>query len=37
MKESAEKILTRLELKFKGLKEDKSPFIEYVNQTVPMF
>lgn len=36
MKQKVEKDLTGLELKLKGLKEDKSPFKEYVNQTVPM-
>ena len=36
MKQRVEKDLIGLELKLKGLKEDKSPFKEYVNQTVPM-
>ena len=36
MKEKVEKDLIGLELKLKGLKQDKSPYKEYVNQTVPM-
>jgi len=36
MKEKVEKDLIGLELKLKGLKQDKSPYKEYINQTVPM-
>ena len=36
MKEKVEKDLIGLELKLKSLKQDKSPYKEYINQTVPM-
>jgi len=36
MKEKVEKDLIGLELKLKGLKQDKSPYKKYINQTVPM-
>jgi len=36
IKQRVEKDLIGLELKLKGLKEDRSPYKEYVNQTVPM-
>jgi hypothetical protein len=36
MKQRVEKDLTGLQLKLKDLKEDKSPYKTYINQTVPM-
>ena len=36
MKEKVEKDQTGLELKLKSLRQDKSPFKVYINQTVPM-
>ena len=36
MKERVEKDLTGLELRLKDLKQDKSPYKVYVNQTLPM-
>jgi hypothetical protein len=36
MKQRVEKDLIGLELKLKDLKEDRSPYKEYINQTVPM-
>jgi hypothetical protein len=36
MKQGIEKDRIGLELKLKGLKQDKSPYKEYINQTVPM-
>jgi len=36
MKEKVEKDLSGLELKLKDLKQDKSPYKEYINQTVTM-
>ena len=36
IKEKVEKDLIGLELKLKALKQDKSPYKEYINQTIPM-
>jgi len=37
MKQRVEKDLMGLELRLRDLKEDKSPYKVYINQTVPMF
>jgi len=36
MKHGIEKDRIELELNLKGLKQDKSPYEEFINQTVPM-
>jgi len=37
MKQRVEKDLIGLELKLKDFKADRSPYKDYINQTVPMF